>query len=548
MALTRVGGAVKSDRIFDTVAAMVASKTVKVGDIVETAGYTAANDGGGTKYEIVAAATGTDDGGSFIDLDTHQAKLIVSGAVNVKWFGARGAGSTDDSTAIQNAITFVARGWGSGQVFLPLATYATASTINIPNFVEIIGESKYGTRVLSSASVVFKSDNTDRWEIRSMTIEQSGSSPYTSIGIQATNTSTRYAVRDCYFQNLSRGIVLQNGWVIYLSNLSFENGVDICIDLENRINGCHIVECNMEGGAIATTCVRIGNVSNAVQSKMLTIQDCTMESYVGSCIQCADIDNIVISRNWFEANNRHVEMTGFCERVVISENILDNATTVAIDVNHNGSPAKNTLLEITGNNFSSNNTKDIEVNANQAHVLMGGNMNATGGITFDSAVKITKIAEPSDYTSFNIPKTVTAGANENKVHKVSSGALSTTNSSYTDLYTLSLVNGTRYLMPRRVELQARKTGGTFADVRLVAVFEDGSFGFGFGAISTVSATDETFYITDSMVRNETAGTIVYSNHLSKLFDGDKGLQTIKVQGRSDGTLDITDIVFHSMYN
>lgn len=107
MALTRVGGAVKSDRIFDTVADMVASKTVKVGDIVETVGYYTANDKGGAKYEIVAAATGTDDGGSFIDLDTHQAKLIHHGEIKIRWFGASDTRTAaQNTTAIQNAFDF----------------------------------------------------------------------------------------------------------------------------------------------------------------------------------------------------------------------------------------------------------------------------------------------------------------------------------------------------------------------------------------------------------------------------------------------------------
>lgn len=105
MALTRVGGAVKSDRIFNTVAAMVASKTVKVGDVVETAGYTTIADGGGARYEIVAAATGTDDGGSFIDLDTHQAKLIRDAdIVRASQFGCIDA--ADASTNIANLVTY----------------------------------------------------------------------------------------------------------------------------------------------------------------------------------------------------------------------------------------------------------------------------------------------------------------------------------------------------------------------------------------------------------------------------------------------------------
>jgi len=77
MALTRAVGSIKQDKIFDTVALMVAAKSLKIGDVVQTAGYTTLNDGGGALYEIVAAATGTDDGHIFHDITAgNQARLI----------------------------------------------------------------------------------------------------------------------------------------------------------------------------------------------------------------------------------------------------------------------------------------------------------------------------------------------------------------------------------------------------------------------------------------------------------------------------------------
>lgn len=126
---------------FDTVALMAASTTLEIGDFVITAGYTAQGDGGGNSYAIVTAGTGTDDGGSFIDLSTHQAKGIFDGTVNVRQFGASGNGVTDDKPAIQAAID-VSQGVRGRAVYLPAGTYGIKSNLDITS-----DNTRFGLRV-----------------------------------------------------------------------------------------------------------------------------------------------------------------------------------------------------------------------------------------------------------------------------------------------------------------------------------------------------------------------------------------------------------------
>ena len=92
--------------LFETVAAMVASTGLSVGDHVKTLGYLSLGDGGGNEYDVVASGTGTADGGEYIDLATHQAKgLFVDSNNSVKQWGANDDGTTtDDTTAFQNAM------------------------------------------------------------------------------------------------------------------------------------------------------------------------------------------------------------------------------------------------------------------------------------------------------------------------------------------------------------------------------------------------------------------------------------------------------------
>ena len=81
---------------FDSVADLQTATQLTVGQKARTLGYYTPGDGGGNDYEIVTAGTGTDDGGSFIDLSGSglQAKGLFSSKVSPLKFGAEGNAGT----------------------------------------------------------------------------------------------------------------------------------------------------------------------------------------------------------------------------------------------------------------------------------------------------------------------------------------------------------------------------------------------------------------------------------------------------------------------
>jgi len=138
---------------FDDLAALDAATVLSVGDIVEIRGRFAPGDGGDNMYEIVAAATGTDDGGSYIDLSGSglQAKaLFPGGYINLLHFGVDLTGVADSTTEAQNAINYVDD--TAGLLSMLPGVCRTTATLNVTRPMSLIGvypaayEGAIGTR------------------------------------------------------------------------------------------------------------------------------------------------------------------------------------------------------------------------------------------------------------------------------------------------------------------------------------------------------------------------------------------------------------------
>lgn len=83
--------------------------------------------------------TATDKSTSSINGSSASINVgALADAFPVEWFGAKGDGTTDDTTAIQNAITAAAAA-GGGSVLLKVARYFTTGTLQVPGGVVLCG-------------------------------------------------------------------------------------------------------------------------------------------------------------------------------------------------------------------------------------------------------------------------------------------------------------------------------------------------------------------------------------------------------------------------
>ncbi|MCD9022696.1 glycoside hydrolase family 55 protein [Cohnella silvisoli] len=104
--------------------------------VVSLAGYYAVNDGGGGLFYWDSGATEADNNGTVIIPASNPGsgrwrRTLTDKDYNVKWFGAKGDGTNDDTAAIQSAINSLpARG---GTVYFPGGVYSITSTITVGN-------------------------------------------------------------------------------------------------------------------------------------------------------------------------------------------------------------------------------------------------------------------------------------------------------------------------------------------------------------------------------------------------------------------------------
>ena len=97
-------------------------------------GYTNYGDGGeGYFFPVNTGGPYTDNGGTIIvpggGTGANAWKRLYSGALNVKWFGARGDLIADDTNSINLAVAAIA---SKGTIYFPYGQYGITSTINLP--------------------------------------------------------------------------------------------------------------------------------------------------------------------------------------------------------------------------------------------------------------------------------------------------------------------------------------------------------------------------------------------------------------------------------
>ena len=164
--------------VLDTVAGMTAldSTALTDGHAVLLLGRDAANDDGGGLFRWTSPSTATADSGTIFEADdtpvTGRWLREYSGAVNAKWFGAKGDGVASDETALNATIAVAV----AGDVFVPKGTYKLTGRLNMKDGVHLFGEgSKTIIKFPGSMAAVsmIRCLSIDDWSIKNLRLEGS---------------------------------------------------------------------------------------------------------------------------------------------------------------------------------------------------------------------------------------------------------------------------------------------------------------------------------------------------------------------------------------
>lgn len=128
-------------KVVATIAALRALTGTDLTGTVLVQGYAAIGDGGGGLFLWSSADSSTDNLGTIVIPDSAGVgrwHRLWDGALDVRWFGAKFDGTTDDATAINAAIT-AANAAGGGTVLMPYGTARLAAKITMKASVRLLG-------------------------------------------------------------------------------------------------------------------------------------------------------------------------------------------------------------------------------------------------------------------------------------------------------------------------------------------------------------------------------------------------------------------------
>lgn len=317
-----------------------------------------AASGGSSTVGFIAA------GGTAV-ATTVQAKLREW--VSVKDFGAMGDGTTDDSVAIQYAVTECE----GTTLYFPSGTYIVGTPITVPNNITMVGD--LGTTTLKLKTKIYSPSSGDMFVI-------SGVSNVSVIGINGDGNKGNIGSTRNPFH-----VIYQSDNITF-SDCSFANCEGITLnfsdDVDNiMVKSCSFTNCggNKDGSdgyrwqAVAFSGGAGGRSSN------IKIVGCSFSEVGLDCISLSDCDNVVVADNASNSTYTFLFNTPdprYSTNLTVTGNVIANVTQAPLTNTVN--PIAIDLPNVRGATISGNTIRTVDqagigIFTKSADVVVTGN-------------------------------------------------------------------------------------------------------------------------------------------------------------------------------
>ncbi len=339
------------------------------GYVANVGGYDSVNDGGGGAFVYVPTGTTSDNDGTVLAPSNNTGRWyrVYTGAVNVKWFGAVGDGSTDDYQAMQNAITYMESLALGGAIFVPSGEYNIEDTLDFSGDKPIyfFGEGQ-GSTIINVIGAITgiglgtgSADKTIDLRVSAMSLIGDGSadigiavnrvhqilidrcylSGFTVAGVDM-NMAYNNELRDLFIEECGRGIIIdENNEYTLIIRAKIYGCTTVGIHFRNgSCSGSKVMFCDIEGNEVGIK-VDAGSVESA--ESLGIIGNYFKDQDDANCLFGTDASSLFVDSLLFQNNEvkagtagpatNVVEFGARCRKPVIMSNTFHDADVVADD-------------------------------------------------------------------------------------------------------------------------------------------------------------------------------------------------------------------------
>ena len=304
--------------VVDTIANMKnLNPEIEANATVELLGYYSKSDGGGGTFYWDSTSIEDDNGGTIIEatgvVDGRWIRKY-SGAVNVKWFGAKGDGVTDDTAAIQKALDST-----SEAVWFSDGEYRITDTVYVTTSIHSDGSYKSGYRALivmdsAAPKAILAGDTNDSDALRNIEgVSISGKDDQSKIHTAIYGKGYRLKLTDIRIRNCAVGVDIAG---VYIWNTR--------LDISTCIIGYYPSTLHRDAPDVGSTMFSFeecifnynstgfyqkhrygGGGGNSEDLLNVTFKGCGFEHNTTGLWAENRIWNLTVQNSWFEANSEY---------------------------------------------------------------------------------------------------------------------------------------------------------------------------------------------------------------------------------------------------